>query len=280
MSFWNKNTGKNFQGLETKFKEELKRQGVPSEKIDEVAKKFREKVDAVPLPKIAIIGFTGVGKSTTLNALFNAGQPTSDICACTQKEAPIIGDVTKYTGSKGSVIVYDMPGLGEDLRADQRHFETYRQVLPIVDVAVWTFHTGDRAMTPMQEAIQGLNKYIGKDFQKKLMFAINKADAIAPGESSWNQQLNGPSQEQRQNIVKLETYIYEKIKQVLPGWNGQLVTYSAKTRFHLEQLMLAMIETMPKERRWVLDSVADVADPREIIDPRFLEYINSYQKNM
>ena len=135
-------------------------------------------------------------------------------------------------------------------------------------------------MTPMQEALKGLIKYVGKDFQNKLMFAINKADAIAPGESEWNQQLNAPSQKQRENIKELESYIREKIRQIFPNWNGHLVTYSAKTRFHLEQLMTAMIETMPKERRWVLNSVADVADPREIMDPRFLKYIQSQQKNM
>lgn len=280
MVFWNHSNEKKFIEAEAKIKEELRRQGAPSNQIDDAIKKFRKEIDDVPLPKIAIIGFTGVGKSTTLNALFNAGRPTSDIRACTQKEAPIIGDVAKYTGSKGSIIIYDMPGLGEDLFVDQRHFEIYRQVLPLVDTAVWTFHTGDRAMTPMQEALKGLIKYVGKDFQNKLMFAINKADAIAPGESEWNQQLNAPSQKQRENIKELESYIREKIRQIFPNWNGHLVTYSAKTRFHLEQLMTAMIETMPKERRWVLNSVADVADPREIMDPRFLKYIQSQQKNM
>lgn len=264
---------------ENKAINQLLKQGASQKEIKLVSQKLKSEIKNVPLPKIAIIGFTGVGKSTTLNALFNAGQPTSSIRACTQNEAPIIGDVSKYIGSKGSVIIYDMPGLGEDIYSDQKHFDTYRRVLPIVDIAIWTFHTGDRSMTPMQEALQGLLKYLGNDFQKKLMFAINKADAISPGEFAWNKTLNSPSPEQRKNIAELEMYISEKIRQIMPGWNGSIVTYSAKTRFRLSQLMTAMIQTLPKERRWVLDAVADVADPVALMNSQYRDYVKSLQKN-
>lgn len=269
---------KNFIEAKRKLRAELLQQGIPHNEIDSIIENLQDEKKNVPLPKIAFIGFTGVGKSTTLNALFNAGRETSAVRACTQKEAPIIGNVEKFTGSKGSVIIYDMPGLGEDVYKDQQHFETYRKVLPVVDVVVWMFHTGDRAMTPMQEALAGLIKYLGSDFSNKLMFAINKADAIAPGESAWNQKLNAPSQEQRRNITDLESYVREKIRQIMPHWNGPLVTYSARTRFRLEQLMTAMIETMPKDRRWVLDSMADVADPTEFMDEALLNYVRTQQK--
>lgn len=277
MGFFDSNK-KKFTDVESKVREVLQSQGASTEEVNSVLKKLKTEVEHVPLPKIAFIGFTGVGKSTTLNALFNAGQETSAVRACTQEEAPIIGNVEKYTGSKGSVIIYDMPGLGEDMQKDRMHFETYRRVLPVVDVVVWMFHTGDRAMTPMQEALGGLIKYLGKDFSKKLMFAINKADAIAPGESAWNKELNLPSREQRSNLNELEAYIKEKIRQIMPYWDGPLVTYSARTRFRLEQLMTAMIETMPKERRWVLNSMADVADSTLLMDKRYLDYIRSQQK--
>ena len=194
------NRTKMISDTENSIKKQLLQQGASKKEIEQVTKQLKNEIKNVPLPKIAIIGFTGVGKSSTLNALFNAGQPTSDVRSCTQNEAPIIGDVSKYTGSKGSVIIYDMPGLGEDVYSDQKHFETYKKVLPIVDIAVWTFHTGDRSMTPMQEALQGLIKYLGNDFQSKLMFAINKYDYIAQVESAWNKDLNSPINEQSRNI--------------------------------------------------------------------------------
>lgn len=269
---------KRFNETENRIKEQLLQQGASKKDIELITQKFKKDIKNVPLPKIAIIGFTGVGKSTTLNALFNAGQPTSNVRACTQNEAPIIGDVSKYVGSKGSVIIYDMPGLGEDIYSDRKHLETYKKVLPVVDIAVWTFHTGDRSMTPMQEALQGLLEYLGNDFQEKLMFAINKADAISPGESAWNTNLNAPSPEQRRNIAELEAYVREKIRQIMPRWNGSIVTYSAKTRFRLSQLMTAMVETLPKDRRWVLDAVADVADPTALMQNEYRDYVRLLQK--
>jgi len=264
---------------EHEIRTNLKSQGLSSSEIDSAIKKLNDAYTNEPLPKIAIIGFTGVGKSTTLNALFNAGQPTSDIRACTQKEAEIIGDVSKYTGSKGSIIIYDMPGIGEDISADERHFETYKRVLPLVDVVIWTFHTGDRAMTPTQEALKKLVDCLGKDFTRKLMFVINKADAIAPGEADWDVKLNAPSALQRKNINELESYVRQKIRQVLPYLNVSIVTYSAKRRFRLEQLMEKMVETVEKSRRWILDSMADVASPTDLIDPRLLALINENRKN-
>ena len=220
--FHNNRNDRQFSEATKRAREALLKEGASEKDVKSIMTALKKKVDEVPLPRIAIIGFTGVGKSTTLNALFNAGRATSDIRACTQEEAPVIGKVNKYTGSNGSVIIYDMPGLGEDMYTDQKHFATYRKVLPEVDVAIWTFHTGDRAMTPMQEALKGLLKYLGPDFQKKLMFAINKADAIAPGEGDWNSKLNAPSPTQRKNIADLEAYIKGKIRQIMPEWNGAL----------------------------------------------------------
>lgn len=272
-----KKTEINLAEAEKNIRAQMKEQGASKKDIDVAIKQLRANIDNVELPKIAIIGFTGVGKSTTLNALFNAGQPTSSIRACTQEEAPIIGDVSKYTGSKGSVIIYDMPGLGEDIYADKKHFETYIRILPVVDIAVWTFHTGDRAMTPMQEALQGLTKYLGNDFQKKLMFAINKADAISPGESAWLTELNTPSLEQRRNIEEIESYVRQKVHMIMPEWDGPIVTYSARTRFRLDQLMTAMVETLSKEKRWVLEGRADVANPIDLIDKRYYGFVKDLQ---
>ncbi len=272
--------GRVFESFKKQGLDFLRNAGATEEQLRVAEKEINRRVQEQPDPKVALIGFTGVGKSSTINALFNAGQEISDVRACTQEAYAVRGEVNEYIGSQGRVIVYDMPGLGEDLHADQRHLRTYEAVLPRVDVAVWTFHAGDRAMTPMQQALLTLQDRIGPQFSEKLMFAVNKADAIAPGEKAWVESMKVPSREQQVNIVEFEQYILEKVRQVLPRWNGHIVTYSARQKYRLEPLMTAMVETVGVQRRWILEQRADVADYLDGMNPAVVEFIRSQGENL
>ncbi len=266
---------KKLSAVYEQIKEALQQKGMSQDDIDKLEQQVKDQIDHMDPPTIAIIGFTGVGKSSTLNALFQAGQPTDDVKACTQVEKVFRGDLEKYIGRKGVINIYDMPGLGESIKADRQHYDVYSRILPKADVIIWTFHAGDRAMTPMQTAIEYLISRIGDEFTNKLMFAINKADAIAPGESEWNEKFNIPSSDQKVNLLEAENYVRMRVREILPKWNGPVVSYSAKRRYHLEQLMTAMVEVMPEKTRWRLGELADVADYLEMVSPEYREYILS-----
>ncbi len=263
------------QTINNLIEKSITQNGYCSEDIISVKNELFKRIENEPDPRMAFIGFCGVGKSSTLNALFNAGQEISHVRACTKEEKEIYGDYSEYLGSKGNVRVWDMPGMGEDIIADRKHLETYKKVLPFVDVAIWTIQADYRAMAPMQNTILMLQDTIGKDFINKLLFAINKADTIAPGETDWNMSFNIPSEEQQRNIIDFENYVRSKIYQILPKWKGDVVSYSAKRRFNLDTLLKAMVKASGSMRQWLLPEVADVADPMEFIDPRYLQLIKS-----
>ena len=262
-----------WNGILEQLKDTLTNAGVKKDVAAKIEQQVAERMSQEQPPTVAIIGFTGVGKSTTLNALFNAGQPTSDFRPCTKEAAGFTANLKDYTGSKGTIKVYDMPGLGESIHVDERYYAIYADILPKADVIIWLFHAGDRAMTPMQAAMIRLINMIGPEFTKRLLFAVNKADAIAPGESTWNTKFNIPSDEQAENLKEFAKYVQERVFEVLPDWSRPVVLYSAKRRYHLEQLMTAMVECMPEKRKWVMDGLADVAAYEDLIDPEYRAYI-------
>ena len=54
--------------------------------------------------------------------------------------------------------------------------------------------------------------------------------------------------------------------------------YYAIIRYRLDVLLTMLIVEVPKERRWVLDKVADVADFTEFIDPQYKKFVMNQVK--
>lgn len=80
-------------------------------------------------PVIGIMGKTGVGKSSLCNALF-AGDvsPVSDVSACTR--AP---QRCRLRVGRHSMVLVDLPGVGESEVRDREYQALYRRQLPQLD---------------------------------------------------------------------------------------------------------------------------------------------------
>src|SRR5947209_15478153 len=112
-------------------------QGLPGEDPEAVSKLFREALAqtqaaaAKPLT-VSIMGQTGVGKSSLLNALFGTNLPTSDDRPCTKDITPV-----PLEGIfNDRLLFYDLPGIGEAEEPDELYLEEYRQMLLASDVAI------------------------------------------------------------------------------------------------------------------------------------------------
>jgi len=226
---------------------------------------IERRIEAEPPIRIALIGLTGVGKSSTINVLFNSGARVSHTRACTKEAEEYETDVKEYPTSKGRKIhVFDMPGLGEDIDEDRAHIETYARVLPNVDVALWIMSAINRAIRPVQEFLRDHGH-----LTPNLVVGVNKVDLVPPGAEAWNKTFNLPSLEQEQNIKGREDDIREKLRRW--DWNGEVIAYSAEKRYQLPELLRQMLGAASEKRRWVLEQSTEVAPFEDLVDSTVLQ---------
>jgi small GTP-binding protein len=234
------------------------------EKILKLIKEEREK-ELNNAPRIAIIGKTGVGKSSTINNLFTTNLGVSHFESCTQKAEPI-----SISNGKGEIIIYDMPGLGEDLEKDEQHKREYKRVLPECDVVLWILNIADREMSSQQQHIKEILEYL----EGRLVICANKADLLEPAE--WHTAFNMPSKEQEENILRRIADIKKKLCKYIPDLiEERIVFYSAKKRYRLNDLFVAMMEARPVKRAWVLETRFDIADFKELVDSEILKKLTN-----
>lgn len=211
---------------------------------------------ATPL-RVAVIGESGVGKSSTINALFGTELPVSHFGSCTQ-----VSETVSTKTSKGVPIeIIDMPGLGAGRAESRRHWKTYRQIIPTVDCVVWIISAGDRALEGMQRSLKTISGFSDSEIMDHIVIGINKAEHMHP--ENWNSMVNLPSEEQLKNLEKFCNTVKKAVQEIFPGWNGPIRFYSAKKQFRLNDLLEQMILLSSHDSKL---KVAQAADPKSFED--------------
>lgn len=229
-----------------------------------------------PLPTIAVIGEAGVGKSTTLNSLFNAGAAVGHSRPTTTTSDHFEVHVHDHNGNRGQIRVIDLPGLGESIERAEELNELYRRSLPRADVILWVHPIHDRMLEFTQRQIGRVFSGDTEGLIDRLVFGLNKADDIHPGD--WRRHANIPSEAQFANLAGAANNFAETVSTVLPHRQlPRAVTYSALRRYQLPQLFRLLMDAMPDRRRWVLEQRMDLADFKELADPEFLTAVTGEQ---
>lgn len=242
---------------------------LPESEREQMLQRLEQAYRNEPVPTIAVVGEAGVGKSTTLNALFNAGAAVGHSRPTMRNSDRFDVHVFDHSGNKGIVHVLDLPGLGESIQKADEILALYRKVLPAADVILWVHPVNDRMLEFIQRQISSVFAGGRQPLLERLVFGLNKADAIQPGD--WRKYASIPSEEQIWNLNDAEKYFSDVISTVLPsGSPPRIVTYSALCRYQLPLLFRLLMDAMPANRKWVLEQRMDLADFRELADPKFL----------
>ncbi len=129
---------------------------------------------------VVVMGQTGVGKSSLINALFGINLKTNDV----QPETKFPEKHVEKVADGYELWFWDMPGIGESSSADAGYLDDYRQKILEADVALWLCHADSRSVTFDVEAIQKIliNLTDGEQsiIMSKLTFVLSKADLITP----------------------------------------------------------------------------------------------------
>ncbi|MEL6979608.1 MAG: GTPase [Pseudomonadota bacterium] len=217
--------------------------------VDGIAEEFERKP-----PTIAVIGVSGVGKSSTINALFKTSLPTSATVRGTNRFTPtkiaLDGRKVLKKSVSAALKVYDSVGLGEDVAEDPRYLARYREHLGKCDCALWVASARNRAVALDQSYMIELKTHL-----PNLVVGLNQADLVEP--MDWRPRFNLPSEAQERHMAEIVAdrraryaRVLEREEAVVP-----VVSYSAKRCYNLSALFLACLNAAPESRRWMFQII-------------------------
>jgi predicted GTPase len=198
-----------------------------------------------------VIGVSGVGKSTTINAMFKTNLPMSHVVACTKEFLSIdltagIQDKGVAHGEAAVLRIVDAPGLGEDIRRDSDYLDMYSNHLSKCDVVLWIISARNRGIALDQRYLQVLTQY-----HDKIIFGMNQIELIEP--LNWSR-INMPSLEQEENIKIILDDRRERLQSAFNA-TAVLSSYSALKGYNLQELFTQLIEHCKSERSWMFGAL-------------------------
>lgn len=231
---------------------------VSSEEKKKVLEAINSEITERPF-RVAVIGQSGVGKSTTLNSVFGLKNYTSDVA-----EGTTDIEEKKFEMRDGfSLSIYDMPGIGYDVDKDAEYERMYAKILPDCDVIVYIINAhskdiGEDCRILREVVLPVCNTNQIKD---NLILAFNKIDTIGEmqdpndPELRWNTRDNLPTEKLKKAIKAKLSDLTDKLigENLIGGADAiephQIVFYSAIHNYNLSDFLRAI--TKAGKRGWI-----------------------------
>lgn len=260
-----------------------------NERLSHLIKMREKKVN------IMLVGATGSGKSSTINALFNMDVAKVGVGVDSETK-----DITSYT--LDNLIIWDTPGLGEGISRDAIYTEMLTRKLneldengdPLIDLVLVVLDSSSKDLGTTYDLIGNvIVPCLGDDKDGRILIGLNQADIAMKGKH-WDAEKNEPDEVLLDYLKKKALSVQSKI-QVSTGLDIRPVYYCAGYKeeggeqckpYNLTKLLYYIMQSIPKEKRLAfadhINANADMwlhddneIDYKENIKKGFLETIGS-----
>ena len=160
----------------------------------------------------------------------SATSPVSDVHAGTREVRRF-----RLSGHGHSMVITDLPGVGESRDRDAEYEALYRDILPELDLVLWLIKADDRALS--------VDEYFWRHIlhrgHQQVLFVVTQADKTEPCHE-WDMAGIQPSPAQAQNIREKTEAVFRLFRPVHP-----VVAVSARTGWELDTLVSALMTALP-----------------------------------
>ncbi|MCW8349203.1 50S ribosome-binding GTPase [Vibrio sp. ZSDZ65] len=204
-------------------------------------------------PKVAIMGKSGAGKSSLVNALFGESVSTvSDIGTGTKE--------VNYFDYEGITLI-DFPGLADLNKENEAQFlKMYEEELSDVDLALWIIPANDRANAPDIAIYEQLLK--PERERMPTMVILSKQDNMGtPHKKFWDDDDFRPTDKLVQAILEKENLLSNEFDLSTRYISSVATEYDDDTKayrsFNLDGLVNKIVSVLPNEKKYAITREVD-----------------------
>ena len=198
-----------------------------------------------------LIGATGVGKSSTLNTVFEQG-----ITEVGEGTDPQTMEVDSYMFND-RIRFWDTPGLGDGVSQDKKHakkiidtlyieYEYYNRPYGFIDMVLVIVDASVRDMGTVYHLI---NEILIPNIQAdRILISLNKCD-IAQSGKGWNYDTEQPKINLTRFLEEKVVSIQERVREATGMRIKKPVYFSSEFDYNVYAFLNFIIDNIPKERR-------------------------------
>lgn len=229
--------------------------GEKNERLSRLIRMREKKAD------IMLVGSTGSGKSSTVNALFNM-----EVAKVGVGVDPETDSITSYI--LDNLTIWDTPGLGDGAKSDEEYNkmlikklnETDENGDPLIDLVLVVLDASSKDLGTSYDLINNvLIPCLGEDKYGRILIGLNQADVAMKGKH-WDAEKNEPDDVLLNYLKKKAESVENRIFEAT-GLTIKPVYYCAGYKeeggeqckpYNLTKLLYYIIKSIPKDKRLAL----------------------------